>query len=144
MPSSRQLARGVRIGQVIEAEQHQAVRVEHVVEAQRLGIIPRTAPHRHAVQEHAQRSVEASCAAILDPAALVLEAIDPSPDPLISAPVRLQRLPTTRPMRMSIRMGGSSSAGGRFTSCAGCSTVKSPSKKRSPSTCGCTTQPTSC
>ena len=82
--------------------------------------------------------------AILDPAALVVEAIDPSPDPLISAPVRLQRLPTTRPMRMSIRMGGSSSAGGRFTSCAGCSTVKSPSKKRSPSTCGCTTQPTSC
>ncbi len=92
MPSSRQLARGVRIGQVIEAEQHQAVRVEHVVEAQRLGIIPRTAPHRHAVQEHAQRSVEASGTAVLNAAVLVLEAVNPFGDPCIAATVRLQRM----------------------------------------------------
>jgi hypothetical protein len=48
------------------------------------------AAHGDAIQERSQRSIETSGTAILDPAALVAEALDPPVDSCVSAPVRLQ------------------------------------------------------
>jgi hypothetical protein len=74
---ARDFARRMLVRESVQLEQHQATRVQHVVEAQRLRATAEAPPKRHAVQQRTQRTVEASGAAVLDPAVLVLEPGDP-------------------------------------------------------------------
>jgi hypothetical protein len=94
----------VRVFGCVQLEQHQPVRVQHVLEPQRLGARPQTAQHGRTVQQDAQRSIEAARTAVLHPAVLVLEPTHPVADARI-VPIRIECSQERFPVEQASKSG---------------------------------------